>query len=109
MNTDINIEIPIVDEPIIKKERKKRETKKPVKTKEEKRASQTKYRETHPLEKSGYNKKYYDNHKATISDKSKELITCAICNKSFRKCAIARHNKTKVHLKSLAILETPII
>ncbi len=49
-----------------------------------------------------YHREYYKNNKDKYQGYLKEMIHCEVCKKDVRRYSVARHNKTKKHLKGMA-------
>jgi hypothetical protein len=62
----------------------------------QKQAGAQAYRETHKERTKDYNHEYYFKNKEEIAIITKEKITC-MCGSTFRRCAKARHLKSRKH------------
>lgn len=59
------------------------------------------YRNTNPEIIKERKRLYRESNKEQISEKAKQKIICEVCNSSFRKGGINRHEKTKKHLDAM--------
>ena len=93
-------------EKLLEKSKKYNET-----HRESSRIADRKYKSANKDKINQYSRDYYKTNKTTIKAKQKEMITCSVCGRTVQKYAIAVHNRSKVHLLSLAksnITQTPL-